>query len=108
MRKMTLLAVGAFGALLVVVMATRETHLNEGVPKLTLPALNGEVTQIEVTGANAAKLTYESGAWKVNGFAADEGQVKAVTDALKDFRAQDFVTEKTEKHAELEVDDAKG
>ncbi|MBL8949479.1 MAG: DUF4340 domain-containing protein [Myxococcaceae bacterium] len=110
MKKTTLLALALFGALLAVVMLTREdeTNLNVGVPKLTVPALNGDPTVVEVSGANAAKLTSENGLWKVNGFAADEAQVKSFTDALKDFKAQDFVTEKAERHAELEVDDVKG
>jgi hypothetical protein len=109
-KKTTLIAIAAFAVLLVVVLATREdaTNTNVGVPKLTLPALSGDVTAVELTGPSAAKLTQEGGAWKVNGFAADDAQVKGLTDALKDFRAQDFVTEKTEKWPELEVDDAKG
>ncbi len=110
MKKTTLIAIGAFAVLLAVVLATREddTNVNVGVPKLQLAPLGGEITGVELSGANSLKLTFESGGWKVNGFAADDAQVKVLTDGLKDLRAQDFVTEKTEKHAELEVDDAKG
>lgn len=110
MKKTTLIAIAAFGALLAVVLLTREdeTNVNVGVPKLTLSPLGGEITGIELSGANTGKLAFEGGGWKIDGHAADDAQVKSLTDALKDFRAQDFVTEKTEKHAELEVDDAKG
>jgi hypothetical protein len=108
MKRTTLIAAAVFAVLLVAVLMTREEKVNEGVPKLQLKPLGGDVTAVEMTGAFQAKLANESGAWKVNGFAADEAQVKGLTDALKDFHAQDFVTEKTEKHAELEVDDAKG
>lgn len=108
MKKTTLIAVGAFAVLLAVVLATRETEVNEGVQKLSLPPLKGDVTAIDFTGPTPAKLVAENGQWKVNGFAADDAQVKGLTDALKDFRAADFVTEKTEKHAEYEVDDVKG
>lgn len=105
MKKGTLIAAGVFAVLLVAVLATREDKVNQGVPKLSLPALSGEVTGLELKDA---KLTYEGGSWKVNGNAAEESQVKGLVDALKDFRATDFVTDKAEKHAELEVDDAKG
>ena len=108
MKKTTLAAVAAFGALLAVVMLTREKQVNEGVPKLVLAPLQGEVTGIELTGPTPASLKLEGGAWTVSGKPADEGQVKQLTGGLKDFLATDFVTEKTEKHAEYEVDDAKG
>jgi hypothetical protein len=109
MNKTTLGALAAFGALLAVVMVTRETkQVNEGVPKLTLAPLQGEVVGIELTGPTPASLKYENNVWTVGGKPADEAQVKQLTDALKDFHATDFVTEKTEKHAEYEVDDAKG
>jgi hypothetical protein len=108
MKKTTLGALVAFVALLGIVMATREKQVNEGVPKLSLPPLQGEVTGIELTGPTPASLKFDSGAWTVNGKTADENLVKQVLDALKDFHATDFVTEKAEKQAELEVDDAKG
>lgn len=106
--KKTLIAVGAFAALLGLVLLTREKEVNEGVPRLTLAPLAQEVTKVEISGAHAAVLSREGGAWTVSGHPADEAQVKALLDALKDLRAQDYVTSKPEKHAELEVDDAKG
>lgn len=106
--KKTLIAVGAFAALLVVVLLTREKEVNEGVPRLTLAPLTGEVTKVELTGAHAATLSREGGAWTVSGHPADEAQVKALLDALKELRAQDYVTSKPERQAELEVDEAKG
>src|SRR4029079_6621541 len=106
-NKNVMIAGAVFAALLVAVLATRKAAVNQGVPQLRLAPM-GEVTGIEVTGAHKAKLTLEGTNWKVDGFAAEDGQVKAVTEQLKDVHAQDFVTEKTEKHAEYEVDDAKG
>jgi hypothetical protein len=103
----TLGAVVAFAVLLGIVIATRQDKINEGVPKLNLAPL-GDVTAIEVTGPNAAKLEKAGDQWKVNGFVTDDAQVKTLLDGLKTFHAQDFVTEKTEKLTELEVDDAKG
>jgi hypothetical protein len=109
MNKTTLGALAAFGALLAIVMITREKpQVNEGVPKLTLAPLQGQVVGIELAGPTPASLRFENSTWTAGGKPADEAQVKQLTDALKDFHATDFVTEKTEKHAELEVDDAKG
>lgn len=113
MKKSTLIALGAFLVLLAAVLLTREDHVNVGVPKLTLPTLDpGSATALELTGA---KLTFDSGAWSVAApsapekkFAADEGQVKYALTQLSELRAADFVTENTAKHAELEVDEAKG
>lgn len=107
MKKQTWLAVLAFGVLLAVVLATREGEVNEGVPHFSLPAL-GEVTAVEISGAHAAKLQLANGAWTASGHPADAAQVKSLVDALQALKAGDFVTQKPEKHAELEVDDAKG
>jgi hypothetical protein len=108
MKKTTLGAVVAFGALLAIVMMTREKQVNEGVPKLTLAPLQGEVIGIELTGPTPASLKFENSTWTAGGHPADEAQVKQLTDALKDFHVTDFVTDNTAKHAEYEVDDAKG
>lgn len=108
MKKTTLGALVAFGALLAIVMLTREKEVNEGVPKLTLAPLQGEVIGIELTGPTPASLKLENNVWTANGHPADDTQVKVLTEALKDFHASDFVTDKPEKHAEYEVDEAKG
>ncbi len=113
MKKSTVIALGAFLVLLAAVLLTREDHVNVGVPKLTLPTLEqSSITSLELPGA---KLTFEAGAWSVASpgapekkFTADEGQVKYALTQLSELRAADFVTENTTKHAELEVDEAKG
>lgn len=113
MKKSTLMAIGAFAVLLVVVLLTREEHVNVGVPKLTLPTIDpGAVTALDISGASQAKLTFDSGVWSVAAsekrFVADENQVKSALTQLAELKASDFVTENVAKHAELEVDDAKG
>lgn len=105
--KKTLIALGAFAVLLIAVLATREKDVSVGVPKLTLAPM-GDVTGIEVSGPVQAKLVKENGKWLVGQYPADEAQVKSALDLLKDFKADDFVTEKAERHAELQVDDQKG
>ncbi len=116
MNRSTLIAVGVFALLAVAYVATREPTVSVGMKKLTVPALKAEqVTSLELGGAFKVKLTKEGDAWLVadpaspdKKFAADEQQVKSAVDALADFKAPDFITEKNEKQAELEVDDAKG
>ncbi len=89
-------------------MLTRVKDVNEGVPKLVLTPMTGDITAIELTGPTPASLKLENGAWTVSGHVAEDSQVKTLIDSLKDFHANDFVTEKPEKQAEYEVDDAKG
>ncbi len=114
--KRTLIALGIFAVLLVAVLLTREEQVNVGVAKLELPRLEkAKVTSIEVSGASAAKLLREGSGWVVvdpkrpeQKHAAEQLQVDSALDAIADFRAGELVTEKAERHAELEVDDAKG
>lgn len=114
--KRTLFALGIFALLLAVVLLTREEQVNVGVAKLELPRLEkAKVTSIEVSGASAAKLIREGGGWVVvdvkrpeQKHAAEQLQVDSALDAIANFRAGELVTEKAERHAELEVDDAKG
>lgn len=116
MKKGTLVAVGIFAVLLLVVLLTREEQVNVGVPKLSVPAVDSSKVQaIEVSGAMAARLLKEGDAWVVldpaspeRKLPAEQSQVDAVLASLRDFRAGDFVSEKSERHAEFEVDDAKG
>ncbi len=117
MKKSTLAAVAIFAVLVVVVFATREEHVNVGVPKLTLPTFDAaSVTALEVSaGDNSASLTLANGAWSVSApdagspkFVADENQVKSALTQLAELRPGEFVTENAAKHAELEVDSAKG
>lgn len=116
MNKGTLIALGVFGVLLAVVLATRESHVNVGVPKLELPAIDkSKVVSLEMTGAANATLKKDGGSWWVIDpkkpdakHPVEESQVNAALDALAEFRAPDFVTEKAEKHAEYELSDDKG
>lgn len=116
MKRGTLIAIGVFVVLLVVVLATREREVNVGVPKLTLPSIDkAQVVGLETSGASSAQLKKEEGAWWVvdprdaaRKYPAEESQVTAALDALADFKATDFVSERPEKHAELELDEAKG
>ncbi|MEW5851387.1 MAG: DUF4340 domain-containing protein [Myxococcota bacterium] len=116
MNKTTLIAVGVFVGLLVLVLATREKQVSVGIKKLELPAVQKEqVTRLEMTGAKSATLVKDGEAWLVEDPAkpgtrhpADDTAVKSALDAVAEFKAADHVTDKKEKHAELEVDDAKG
>ena len=116
MKKSTLIALGTFAVLLVIVLATREEHVNVGVPKLTLPVVDANgIVALDVSGVNQAKLTFENGTWSVASpsapekrFAADESQVKNALTQLSELRATDFVTANPAKHPELEIDETKG
>lgn len=116
MKKSTLIAVGAFVVLLGAWLATRETQVNEGVPRLELPAVTqAQVTRIEVTGPSKATLTLDDGRWHVASpdapdarHDADEGLVRTALTQLEALKPGDFITRRPEKQAELEVDDAKG
>jgi hypothetical protein len=117
MNKQTLIAVGVFAALLLAFFATREKDVSVGVQKFEVTKLTKEeIASFELKSA-ASAVTVSRGAngWMVadgkkpgSSYAADDGQVQSILSALAEFKATDFVTEKTEKHAELEVDDAKG
>jgi hypothetical protein len=116
MNKPTLIAVAVFGALLLAFVATREKQVAVGVQKFEVPALKADqITSVEISGANTARLVKDGATWTVADpakpdakFSADEGQVNGVLSALAEFKAADFVSEKSEKHAEFEVDSAKG
>lgn len=115
MKKGTLVALGAFAVLLVLVLATRERQVSVGVRKLELPKLKKEqVTALEFTGARSTTLRKEGGGWVVfdpgapdKKYAADENQVNGAIDALNQVKNPDFVTDRSEKLAEYELDDAK-
>jgi hypothetical protein len=113
--KNTLIAVGVFAALLAVYFATRETgDVHVGVAKLELPKLDpAKVTMVELAGAETLTLKKDGAGWSVADASkafhpADESHVSAMLEGFKDLKAETLVTEKPEKHAELEVDDAKG
>jgi hypothetical protein len=116
MKKRTLIALGAFAVLLVLVFATRERQVSVGVRKLELPKLDAaQVTALEFTGARSATLRKEGEGWIVadpgkpdTKYAADESLVTAAIDALGEVKNPDFITDRTERQADYELDDAKG
>jgi hypothetical protein len=116
MKRGTLIALGAFAVLLVLVLATRESQVSVGVRKLELPRLDKEkVTALELTGARNVTLRKEPEGWIVvdparpdTKYTADEGMVTSALDAVGEVRNLDFVTDRAERLAEYELDDAKG
>lgn len=116
MNKPTLAAVGAFVVLLLAFIATREKEVSVGVQKFDAPSLStAAIESIVVSGSNAARLERSANGWTVadpakpdTKFPADDTQVQSLLTALVEFKAPDFVTDKDAKHAEYEVDAAKG
>jgi hypothetical protein len=116
MKRGTLIALGAFAVLLVLVLATREPRVSVGVRKLELPRLDkAQVTALELTGARSATLRKEGEGWLVvdpgkpdTKYAADESLITNALEALGQVKNPDFVTDRAERLAEYELDDAKG
>ncbi len=116
MNKPTLAALGAFVVLLLAFFATREKEVSVGVQKFDAPSLStAAIESIVVSGPNVAKLERSANGWTVSDpskpdvkFQADDPQVQSLLTALVEFKAPDFVTENDAKHAEYEVDAAKG
>ncbi len=109
MKSSTLIALTVFAALSLAFVATRERTVNEGVHHLSFPPASAEAfTQVEL---GAVTLAAVDGGWNVSSggqtFAADQSQAQALTRELAAVKAGDFVTDRTERHAELEVDQAK-
>lgn len=116
MKKGTLIVLGAFAVLLGLVLATREPQVSVGVHKLELPKVDpAQITALELTGARNITLRKEASGWVVLdpskpevSFKADAGTVNTALEALRDAKQPDFVTDRAEKLAEYELDDAKG
>jgi hypothetical protein len=116
MKRATLVAVAAFGVLLLALFATREKNVAVGIQRLEVPSItSASIDSVTVTGANAAKLERSGSGWTVadpakpeTKFPADDSQVQALLTAVADFKAPDFVSDKTDKHAEYEVTAEKG
>ncbi len=116
MKKGTLIVLGIFAVLLVAVFATRERQVSEGVRRLDVPVVEkAAVTSLTLSGAKSAVLTKEGEGWKVADPAkpaekhlADDAEVTRALDALGDLQSAQFLTDRTEKQAEAEIDDAKG
>jgi hypothetical protein len=116
MNKPTLAALGAFVVLLLTFFATREKEVSVGVQKFQMPSLStASIESVVVSGPNTAKLERSANGWTVSDpakpetkFQADDSQVQSLLTALVECKAPDFVTENDAKHAEYEVDTAKG
>lgn len=110
MKKSTFVALGVFAALALAWVATREKTVAVGVHKLALAPVTPEALTRVVVGA--ATLEKEGTQWVVSAdgkkFPADEGAVSALTRTLAQLKAPDFVSDRPEKLAEFELDDAKG
>ncbi|MFN0061899.1 MAG: DUF4340 domain-containing protein [Myxococcaceae bacterium] len=115
LNKSTTLALAAFGVLALSVLATREERVVVGIRKLAKPAFqSADVTQIELSGAKTALLKKATDGWTVAEPAAPDrswptetAQVDALLQAAATFEAPDLVTDRSDAHAEYEVD-AKG
>jgi hypothetical protein len=114
MKRATWIAVVVFAVLLGFFLLTRDAPVSEGVKKFSVPTLDKtKVTKIEVSGAKAAVLEHDASGWKVGArggalHPADDTQVQSLVDAFGDLKYGDVVTDRAERLAELEVDDAKG
>ncbi|MEW5739472.1 MAG: DUF4340 domain-containing protein [Myxococcota bacterium] len=115
-NKSFLIALSVFAVLLGAYFLTREPQVSEGIKTLEWPELKAEQVQaVEVSGTHQARLERSPNGWLVAAPAtpdvkhkADEGQVKALLEALASFKAPTLVSERSAKHAEYEVDAAKG
>jgi hypothetical protein len=115
MKKGTLLAVGLFAILLIVVLATRERQVSVGIKRLEIAAIDkAKVQQIAMSGAKSAVLARTGSSWTVEDPAkpgahpADDTQANSLVDAFSDTRYGDLVSDRSERHAEFEIDEAKG
>jgi hypothetical protein len=113
MKTSTKIALAAFAVLTVIFFATRESQVKVGLHQLVFSKVGADaITSIELGGPNPLSLKADNGVWNViekeKRYVADEAQVKAILQSLAELKASDFVTERAEKHAELEVDSTKG
>jgi hypothetical protein len=116
MKKSTLVAVAVFAVLAVAFALTRERTVSVGVRRLSLePVAADALTKVELGGAEPLVLEKRDGAWTVASkaapdvrYPADDALVSGLLSALAKVESDDFVSERPEKHAEYEVDDAKG
>src|ERR1700687_1779072 len=115
MKKGTLILIGVFLVLLAIVLATRERQVSVGIVKFELPPIDKDkVVAIEIAGPKAASLKKEAAGWTVADPAkpdqkhpADEQQINSALDAYKETKVHDLVSDKPERQAEFEIDDAK-
>lgn len=111
----SLVGFGALLALTVVDLSANRT-VRVGIRELSLPSVDKDkVTRVEIGGKFKAILDKEAGGWVVSDpekpdakFAADEESVTRVLDALGTLETGAFVTGRSEKHKDLEIDDESG
>jgi hypothetical protein len=115
MKKGTWIAVGVFAVLLVVVLATRERQVSVGIKKLEVPAFDkAKISEILISGPKQVRLQRDGGGWKVENPAkpglhpAEDNQVNSLVDAFAETKYGDLVTDRAERQADFDVDDAKG
>ncbi|MFZ5471725.1 MAG: DUF4340 domain-containing protein [Myxococcota bacterium] len=116
MNKATVAAIAVFVVLLGVVLAMREEKVSVGMQHLEVPKIEkDQVVGLEISGASSATLKKEGAGWLVADpksphaqFPVEDSQLTTALDALGSFKAPDLVTDQDKRHAELEVDDAKG
>ncbi len=115
MKKGTLILIGVFAVLLVIVLATRERQVSVGVRKLELPAIDKDkIVALEISGAKVASLKKDGTSWTVadpgkpdKRYPADEQQINSSLEAYKQLKVEDLISDRAERHAEYELDDAK-
>jgi hypothetical protein len=126
-----IIALIVFVILLFVVIGKNDKNMKVGVKELKVEKVDKDsVDKIEVTlapkkdapdagpaAAPPSRVVLEKSgtAWKVfdpmaadKKLPVDEGQIKSALDAIGEFATGDLIANKKEKHADLEIDDAKG
>jgi hypothetical protein len=117
MNRKTLIALASFvvlGILAALALKQPEKGERAGDKPRLMPKLDAsQFDTLEVTkpGSPTAVLKSEGGKYKVTApvaYAADEPIVKAAFEGFAKMEASDLVTDKKDKHAEFDIDDAKG
>ncbi len=116
MNKAVIAAVSIFAVLLVLVVATRGKEPKVGIKELKLPPVaSADVNRLELTGKHKALLQKDGDRWTVADpaepaklYAVEDAAMKTALEAFGDLTTGDFVSERKEKQAELEIDDAAG
>jgi hypothetical protein len=116
MKKSTLIALAVFGVLAAAWALTRERQVSEGVHRLALtPVASEAIVSLELEGASPVILQARDGGWSVaastakeKAWTADVGLAQNLARVLAEVKSAEFVTERPERQAELEVDPAKG
>ena len=123
MNKTAIISLAVFLSLLALVFVTRESQVSVGMRSLDFGTLDAStLKEVKVsfnkgTGDEAKRenvvLKKSASLWTVSekgdkAFAVDENAIEQALKNLESLEAKDFVTARKEKHADLEIDDAKG